>query len=265
MTSLTFRLPGAGRPATVSSPSFHTLLSLRLALESRPSFHSSLSRLRLEPIPLTYLPALRFAGGAAYTRADWMTGRVWSTLRILVIHLTPPQRPLPGGHSEDAKVGGKVLHDYLSSFSETLEELSVHWIGSCGANVLFLEESTGWDGGRDFSAPQLTWRRLKRLLLGGMGITVDQVRRLFTERATELRSLRIERGILADGVEEAYNKLAMAALSWRTYREGDTYTTEVWSNESFNQRKSDRGGWEGQGDGDANVGYIPIILQYASF
>ncbi|KAI9801045.1 MAG: hypothetical protein M1825_003580 [Sarcosagium campestre] len=240
LSQVTLTMPGVGRPSSASSPTFTTLLSLRLALEIRPNHHRPLRRFDAYPIPLLYLAALRFSGGGSYASADWMSGPVWAGLRTLKLHLTAPHRA-EDGRADDARLGGKMLHDYLFSFSDTLEELEVRWVRDNGINMLFLDEAAGWNEGRMFSAPPVEWRCLKRVSLSGMAVSVEQIRRLFIERAKALVWLRAERGLLAtdrSAMEEWARNLEGRGLCYRVSVDGEgDVVAHVWR----------RHGWSGEG------------------
>ena len=166
------------------SPVERCLVDIRQALESSTFLH--LKKFSISPIHAMGILHLRWAGGAAYGSAGENAGTFWGTLRHLDIGLANPAGEMAKDHQN---MFIKVLHDYLGSFSDSVEQLGFRWIGSAGPNPLFLEEAAR---GRKssitaFSAPPLAWRSLRGVDLQNADLQTGQVRAMFGERATSLK------------------------------------------------------------------------------
>lgn len=189
-----------------------SLVAIRQALESTPL--PSMSSLRLDPIHAIGILHLRWAGATAFEGADWMAGTFWSRIRTLDIGLMNPAGLLAKDHQ---RMFIKVLHDYLGSFSGSIEELRFRWLGaSLGPNPLFLEQvmSTkrrSGNGVSSFSAPLLRWgSALKTITLQGCDCDVVQVRTLFDERAPGLKECRVQGNMLGP-----FEGLTSMGIRWR--------------------------------------------------
>lgn len=194
-----------------------SLVAIRQALES--SCLPQLVALRLVPIHAIGILHFRWAGGSAYGNADWFAGTIWRRIKILEMGVLNPAGQLA---RDQQKVFVKVLHDYLASFSDSVEELSFEWIGATGPNPLFLEE-TVWRGRRSgrtaFSAPTIKWRTLRIIYLRACSCEVRQVVMLFEEKGLHLT----ECTILGDvqGPMQAFAGLKKSGIEWSQTRSTD--------------------------------------------
>lgn len=193
------------------------LVSIREALES--TFLPVLATLRLLPIHAMGLLHFRWAGGTAYRSADWMGGLRWKRLKLLQIQMINTVGMLP---KDLQRIATKVLHDYLGSFSDSIEDLEFQWIGPVGPNPLFLEETAARakkTNVSSFSAPALTWKAVRTVRLRHCDWAVAQVRILFQERAPSLRELYMEGTVAATKRELA--ELVTEGISWRRFAIAD--------------------------------------------
>ncbi|KAI9848423.1 MAG: hypothetical protein M1837_000218 [Sclerophora amabilis] len=164
------------------------LLAIRQALESvsLPLLHS----FKLVPIHIMGLLHLRWAGGTAFGSSDWMAGRLWTQIKKLEVWLTNPAKTMS---RKQQNMGIKVLHDYLTSFCPTVEELKWCWVGQYGPNVMFLEDAVAerHEVGK-FSQPLLVWKKLHTATLLDCDVSEEQVSKMFGERAPNLQNLIAE-------------------------------------------------------------------------
>ena len=233
VTKLTISCPGlppwSGYLAVEQS-----LVAIRQALESSSSLEA-LRCFRLDPIHALGLLHCRWSGLAAYGNAAWTAGARWRKIKELDISLANPAGLLTKDHQ---KIFVKVLHDYLASFSHTIEGLSLRWIGRVGPNPLHLEETTittttATRPGREhltssFSAVGLRWRRLKRLRLRHCRCDVRTIRTLFVDRAPSLTQC-VVRGDLV-GSSESFEDLRWARITCirSTSHNQDHRDEDVW-------------------------------------
>lgn len=204
-----------------------SLVSIRQALES--GSNPALTTVRLCPIHAIGVLHLRWAGGAAYGNASWSAGLLWRRLTRLEICLANPAGLLA---KDQQKMFVKALHDYLASFSHSLEELHFQWTGHTGPNPLLLEE-VAWRGRRSgstsFSAPPLTWRRLRSIGLQNCGCQATHLKLLFWERSSTLAECTIRGAI--QGTAQAFAELRASGIEWSKIRSdhGTGAATDVWS------------------------------------
>ena len=174
---------------TVEDMSWHPLgpiekglVSLRNALEKSCGDRSlqtinRLHTLRLAPITAMSILPLRWAGLAALSTSgysEWWTSFFWSSLTVLEIQIASPYSTFS---TSESRMFGKILHDYLSSFTDTLKVLRFVWLGGVGPNPMLLDLEAqlrpGKPGRRslkDFSAPAIVWKELKEVWLGGVPV-----------------------------------------------------------------------------------------------
>ena len=258
------------------SPVERCLVDIRQALESSTFLH--LKKFSVDPIHAIGVLHLRWAGGGAYGSANETAGTVWGTLRHLDIGLVNPAGELAKDHQN---MFVKVLHDYLGSFCDSLEQLGFRWIGSTGPNPLFLEEASRGrkTGLTAFSAPPLTWRTLKAVDLQNTDLQVGQVKALFGERAASLDTFTF-RGRLRGQADHPSAELPIgirwnsahspdisgatvnswifrASVSWR--KEGEQGGQDGSRHDDFFGDVDDRkitSGFDDDGDDDDDDGFI---------
>lgn len=180
--TLTIALPDGDTSWHALGPVERTLVSLRNALEKSCGDRSlqtinRLHTLRLAPTSAISIIPMRWAGLAALSTtgySEWWTSILWSTLRVLEIQVHSPYRAFSACES---RMFGKILHDYLFSFSNTLRVLRFVWLGGVGPNPMLLDleaqlrpEKPGHRSFTDFSAPAIVWRELKEVWFGGIPV-----------------------------------------------------------------------------------------------
>ena len=237
VTELTISCPGVP-PWSGYLAVEQSLVAIRQALESSSSLQA-FTCFRLDPIHAIGLLHCRWSGAAAYGNAAWTAGARWRKIKELDISLANPAGLLT---KDQQKIFVKVLHDYLGSFSHTIEDLSLRWIGRFGPNVLLLEETTvtasrhGREHLTSFSAVGLKWRRLKRLRLRHCRCDVRTIRTLFVDRAPCLTQC-VVRGDLV-GSSESFEGLRWAGITCirSTSHNQDHRDEDVWKFERLSSR-----------------------------
>ncbi|KAI9688813.1 MAG: hypothetical protein M1822_001170 [Bathelium mastoideum] len=158
------------------------LVDVRTALEKScgdPSHHtiSRLHTLRLAPTtPMSIVP-MRWAGLAAMSNSgcsEWWTSFLWTSLTVLELQMLHPH---PYFTKSQTRMFRKILHDYLSSFKDTLKSLRFAWLGQVGPNPLLLDleaqldpDKPGARSHKNFSQPAIVWEELREVWLGAVPV-----------------------------------------------------------------------------------------------
>jgi hypothetical protein len=132
------------------------LVILRIALERVNPEH--LHAVCLSPIHAMGIMHLRWAGAGAYGEACASKNPVWSRLKVLKLEIVSPYTN--GRLSACQKQLFEKVHvDYLQSFSRTLVQLELSWLGAAGPKSFVAEDG--------HQAVKLTksWIRLTELRL----------------------------------------------------------------------------------------------------
>ncbi|OJD36974.1 uncharacterized protein BKCO1_8000197 [Diplodia corticola] len=180
----TLKISAPGQPDWHRFGSGEALLeSIRVALEV--TLPAGLRDITLSPINATGLLHFRWRG-AAFKETTWMAEAFWSRLRTLHIDL---HNPLPYYSKSNQKDFTKALHDYLGSFSHSLEILRFSWIGTVGPNPLLLDLRYG---GHNFSSPAIKWSTLTTLHLQNILAHSEDPDVLMSARCPNLHTLKLE-------------------------------------------------------------------------
>ena len=157
-----------------------TLVKIRNALEKSyieqsHYTHSRLHSVRLAPSTAMSILPMRWASLTALSTSsysEWWTSLLWSSLAVLEIQIHNPYSDLS---SSESRMFGKILHDYLFSFRDTLQILRFAWLGGIGPNPLLLDleaqlrpERPGRRSRKGFSAPGIVWESLREVWLGAI-------------------------------------------------------------------------------------------------
>ncbi|KAH0536248.1 hypothetical protein FGG08_006870 [Glutinoglossum americanum] len=203
---------------TISSSSLHptwtpnphldkTLTSLRCALEttSLPHLHT----LRLQPIHPLGLLHLRHT--IAFSDASWMSGKLWSQITTLVLHVLNPaaadnSHTSPHPNPQNSSTAGltldhqlmfaKILHSYIASFSDVLVRLVFVWVGDRGVCPLTLDARLGGGG---FSAPALRMDGVRSLWLGNVVVGAGELEGLFGRRMRGVEEVWVDGEVSGGG------------------------------------------------------------------
>jgi hypothetical protein len=135
------------------------LIILRITLERVNPEH--LHTACLSPIHAMGIMHLRWAGAGAYGEACASRNPVWSRLKVLKLEILSPYTE--GRLSTCQKrLFEKIFVDYLQSFSRTLIQLDLSWLGDAGPNPFIVEDG--------HQAMKLTksWSRLGELRLNNV-------------------------------------------------------------------------------------------------
>ncbi|KAI4717593.1 hypothetical protein E4T48_06220 [Aureobasidium sp. EXF-10727] len=135
------------------------LIMLRITLERVNPEH--IHTVNLSPIHAMGIMHLRWAGAGAYGEACASTSPIWYRLKVLKLAVLSPysENRLSAGQKQ---IFGKIFADYLQSFSRSLVELDLSWLGAAGPNPFV--------SGEDHQSMQLTrkWSGLEELRLNNM-------------------------------------------------------------------------------------------------
>jgi hypothetical protein len=114
-----------------------TLVLLRITLERVNPEH--LHTVCLSPIHAMGIMHLRWAGAGAYGEACASRNSVWSRLKVLKLGILSPYTE---GRLTicQKRLFEKIFVDYLQSFSRTLIQLELSWIGAAGPNPFVAED-----------------------------------------------------------------------------------------------------------------------------
>jgi hypothetical protein len=112
------------------------LIILRIALERVNPEH--LHTVCLSPIHAMGIMHLRWAGAGAYGEACALKHPVWARLKVLKLAILSPYTE--GRLSTSQKrLFEKIFADYLQSFSRTVVQLELSWLGVAGPNPFVAE------------------------------------------------------------------------------------------------------------------------------
>lgn len=156
------------------------LIILRIALERVNPEH--LHTVCLSPIHAMGIMHPRWAGVGAYGEACASRNPVWSRLKVLKLGILSPYTE--GRLSEcQERLFEKVFVDYLQSFSRTLVQLDLSWLGTAGPNPFVI--------GNGHESLKLTknWSSLTELRLNN--VTIDCSIPAIKHLAPNLRALTI--------------------------------------------------------------------------
>ncbi|KAI4728277.1 hypothetical protein E4T49_03976 [Aureobasidium sp. EXF-10728] len=135
------------------------LIMLRITLERVNPEH--IHTVNLSPIHAMDIMHLRWAGAGAYGEACASTNPVWYRVKVLKLGILSPysENRMSAGQKQ---LFGKIFADYLQSFSRSLVELDLSWLGAAGPNPFV--------SGEDHPSMQLTrkWSRLEELRLNNV-------------------------------------------------------------------------------------------------
>jgi len=134
----TIRIACNGDPAWPGCTDIESaLIILRIALERVNPEH--LHTVCLSPIHAMGIMHLRWAGAGAYGEACASRNPVWSRLKVLKLGILSPYTE--GRLSEcQEQLFEKIFVDYLQSFSRTLVQLELSWLGTAGPNPFVAED-----------------------------------------------------------------------------------------------------------------------------
>ena len=170
---------------------FFPLFSLRLALEQARL--ASLTELHVHQLTVPGLLALRWGGFDAFVDATWMGKTFWRNITSLRIGMTSDwlkwayqelyheqkkeQKARMKKEREVYRQGIQILHDWFFQFSlvENLQRVCFEWVGGNGLNPFLLDEQIVKEGARWFSAPEITWKGVNEVWLGGVYINTSDV------------------------------------------------------------------------------------------
>ncbi|GME36176.1 hypothetical protein GTA08_BOTSDO10650 [Neofusicoccum parvum] len=182
LVTLTISAPG--------EPDWHTfgsgeaqLESIRVAVETMQPL--GLRTITLSPINAMGLVHFRWRG-AAFQETTWMAGAFWGVLTNLTLDLL---NPLPHYHKSNRKDFIKTLHDFLGSFSQSLQVFRFSWVGPAGPNPLLLDLRYG---GHNFSPPGIKWRVLEDVVLKNVLAHDGDLVSLRRTRCNNLRHFKLE-------------------------------------------------------------------------
>jgi hypothetical protein len=148
-----------------------TLVLLRITLERVNPEH--LHTVRLSPIHAMGIMHLRWAGAGAYGEACASRYPVWSRLKVLKLGILSPYTE---GRLTicQKRLFEKIFVDYLQSFSRTLVQLELSWIGTAGPNPF-----VAGDGHQAVDLSKI-WSRLAELQLHNvtMNCSISTIRKL---------------------------------------------------------------------------------------
>jgi hypothetical protein len=135
------------------------LIILRITLERVNPEH--LHTVCLSPIHVMGIMHLRWAGAGAYGGACASRNPVWSRLKVLRLGILSPYTESRLSTCQK-RLFEKMFVDYLQSFSRTLIQLDLSWLGDAGPNPFIVEDR--------HQAMKLTksWSRLRELRLNNV-------------------------------------------------------------------------------------------------
>lgn len=156
------------------------LILLRITLErvNPEQLHTMI----LSPIHAMGIMHLRWAGTGTYGEACALRKPVWSRLKVLKLAILSPYTE--GRLSTSQKrLFEKILADYLQSFSRTLAQLELSWLGAAGPNPFVAED--------EHHAIHLTksWRNLPELRLNN--VTTNCSESIVRQVAPNLRNFTV--------------------------------------------------------------------------
>jgi hypothetical protein len=93
----------------------------------------------LSPIHPMGIMHLRWAGAGAYGEACASKNPVWSRLKVLKLDILSPYTKGRLTACQE-RLFEKILVDYLQSFSRTLVQLHLSWLGAAGPNPFVAED-----------------------------------------------------------------------------------------------------------------------------
>ncbi|KAL8858693.1 MAG: hypothetical protein Q9178_004781 [Gyalolechia marmorata] len=171
---------------------FFPLFSLRLALEQARL--ASLTELHVHQLTVPGLLALRWGGFDAFMDATWMGKTFWRSITSLRIGMTSDwlkwasqelyheqkreQKARMKQRRDIYRQGIQILHDWFFQFSlvENLRRVCFEWVGGNGLNPFLLDEQIlKEEGAKWFSAPEIIWKGVNEVWLGGVYITTSDV------------------------------------------------------------------------------------------
>ena len=196
--------------APSTSPVSSIMLSLRLTLQQ--ALLPRLIEVVLQNISISDVLALRWGPFSSFIESTRTSAEMWHGIKSLDISMklwwesaleeTETQSRAQKRVERDARrVGIKVLHDWLASFAGTLEKLVFEWMETTGPNPLLLDIfSTEDRRGKWFSAPEINWKVLRELRLGGCPLLGKDVP-IVKDRAIHLAKLVSQQHMVETGIQ----------------------------------------------------------------
>ena len=190
-----FKIVNSFKSLRVDAPltnAFYPLFSLRLALEQAAP--KSLTELHFHQLTVPGLLGIRWGGFDAFVDAAWMGETFWrgiTSLRIgmtadwlrwayqeLYHELNAERKEKMNAERDIYRQGIQILHTWFFHFSlvDNLRRLYFEWVGETGPNPFLLDEEVAKKkGGHWFTAPEIAWKGVQEVWLGGVNVNTYDV------------------------------------------------------------------------------------------